>query len=247
MKNILDLLLTLSIGELENISLNSPMPEKVVRVHAVLTEDFKNMGLTSNDPEVTFIKLQDTLKKVIPHEGISNQSMEKLDKLNQLCGGMGKIGILTMELYKGISTMIPLQKTIKIKSTIEEYYKHLGDKLSAEGITAQDKSFEYSPKQNKLIARYKAIQNVHNNIKNNTELTSDEINSVKEAVEECINNRPDWSERPFLQKLTDVLSLGLKPLYRAFLSKEAILQNKLGKLDIIEESADKSPIRKSEI
>ena len=241
MKNILDLLLTLSIGELENISLNSPIPEKVVRVHAVLTEDFQNMGLTSIDPEVTFSMLEENLKKFIPHEGISNQSMEKLDKLNQLCGGMGPIGILTMELYKGISTMIPLQQTFKIKSTIEEYYKHLSDKLLAEGITAQDNTSEYSPKQIKLNARYRCIKTVHNSIKDNTKFTPDEINSVKKAVGECINNRPDWSERPFLQKLTDVLSLGLKPLYRAFLSKEAILQNKLGKLDIIEESADKSP------
>ena len=44
----------------------------------------------------------------------------------------------------------------------------------------------------------------YNDIKNNTQLTSAEINSVNEAVRNCINNRPDWSERKFLQKLTVV-------------------------------------------
>ena len=66
MKNILHLLLKLSIEELQNISLDAPMPEKIARVHAVLTEDFKKLGLTSTDPEVTFSMLQEALKKLIP-------------------------------------------------------------------------------------------------------------------------------------------------------------------------------------
>ena len=61
-------------------------------------------------------------------------------------------------------------------------------------------------------------------IKDKESLTASDMKFAKEQIKKCLDNKPDWTERPFLQKLTDVLSFGIKPLYRAFFSKEKELQ-----------------------
>lgn len=45
----------------------------------------------------------------------------------------------------------------------------------------------------------------------------------------CQKNRPTWEERPFLQKITDVLTAGIKILIRNSISKEENLTETLGK------------------
>ncbi|KTD53775.1 hypothetical protein Lsan_4185 [Legionella santicrucis] len=57
--------------------------------------------------------------------------------------------------------------------------------------------------------------------------TEDDKKNITNALEVCITNQPAWSERPYLQRLTDILSFGFKMLYREFCSKEDNLHNKL--------------------
>jgi hypothetical protein len=82
-----------------------------------------------------------------------------------------------------------------------------------------------TPKQEKLKTRYNAIRELDDQINDKNCL---EINkTAKKALNSCLENHPDWSERSFLQKLTDVLSFPFKPLYRAFFSKERMFENEL--------------------
>jgi len=88
-------------------------------------------------------------------------------------------------------------------------------------------SDEITPKQDKTRKRYEAILLLDKRIRNKLILDDIDILSAKDALNMCITNRPDWSERPFLQRLTDVLSFGFKPLFRFFTSKETELEEKL--------------------
>ena len=76
----------------------------------------------------------------------------------------------------------------------------------------------------KMLTRYQNISDLAATLASKKTLNHSDIKLATNKIITCLNNKPDWSERPFLQKLTDVLSLGIKPLYRAFFSKEKTLQ-----------------------
>ncbi len=128
-----------------------------------------------------------------------------------------------------------------IIQTLSQYEAHLRQKLISEGLLVLQKLKSEgqladvmirvdaltTTKQQKLLTRYKAIRAVYNDIKDNSPLNKEEYKKVKDAVITCQENKPAWSERAFLQKLTDIFSLGFKPLYRFFFSKEAQLEEKL--------------------
>lgn len=48
-----------------------------------------------------------------------------------------------------------------------------------------------------------------------------------DGFKHCQNNQPDWSERKFIKRLIDILSFGVKPLYRNFFAKEILFSKKI--------------------
>ncbi|WP_019218449.1 hypothetical protein [Legionella tunisiensis] len=87
------------------------------------------------------------------------------------------------------------------------------DKLVKEGLLPEDvlkvtDNEEYSPMQQKLVNRYHAIDKVHKLYEKieSTDITGSidkeaAKEAAKEVVKTCLDNKPDWSERPFLQKI----------------------------------------------
>jgi hypothetical protein len=78
-----------------------------------------------------------------------------------------------------------------------------------------------------LFKRYHAIKSIYDKIENKLTLEDGDLAEVGKAVLTCKKNDPEWPVRSFLQQLTDVLSLGLIPLYRWFCSKEKKFQEEL--------------------
>jgi hypothetical protein len=129
-----------------------------------------------------------------------------------------------------------------IKTIVKNLEAHLANKMQKEGFVPtyendlSDESFvnlsdseEYTPAQRKLITRYDAIFKLNKQIGHKSNLDESDIQTAKVALDTCLKNKPDWSERPFLQQLTDILSFGFKALYRAFFSNESKLEEKLDK------------------
>lgn len=118
---------------------------------------------------------------------------------------------------------------------VEDYLNHLKKKLLNEGLikSINDPKMQNieTKKQQKLANRYWAISSMFTTAiqgKGRGEFSQKDYEAVSAAVNTCKKNKPDWSERIFLQKLTDFLSLGLKPLYRSIFSKETALEKKIG-------------------
>lgn len=123
----------------------------------------------------------------------------------------------------------------QLKATVSEFRQHLEKKaqqegcLRSEGDKSNQKDDSRSPKQKKLMMRYEAMQKLDETIKEKPILSETDVQQAKAALQTCMNNKPDWSERPFLQKLTDLLSLGFKALYRAYCSREREMEESLGR------------------
>lgn len=114
-----------------------------------------------------------------------------------------------------------------LKVTTSAYKEHLENKLKANGVDiplANDISEETPAIIKRMIFRYQAVLELEKLIENKATLTAKHIYLAQEQVKKCIDNKPEWLERPFLQILTDIMSLGIIPLYRAFNSKENDLQ-----------------------
>lgn len=114
-----------------------------------------------------------------------------------------------------------------LNDAVSFYKNHLESKLEENGIKiplSGDLSTEASPIIQKLIIRYESILQLESRLENKEYLTLDDKKFAKQQVKKCLNNTPYWSERPFLQKLTDVLSLGMTALYRSIISKEKELE-----------------------
>ena len=125
---------------------------------------------------------------------------------------------------------------VSLKAAVSGYLDHLHEKLKSHSVQLDHNNKpilpdDSSPYIKKLVTRYNTIFDLHSTIKDKPILEIADLTSAKNAVNCCANNKPEWSERPFLQKLTDRLSLGLKVIYRAFFSKEADFQ------DTIEQAA----------
>ncbi|ARB92656.1 hypothetical protein [Legionella longbeachae] len=252
MKKTFDLLAKLNIDELNKLKdpQNSKELQDFIRQ---LNKDFKKYVAPGYfDPmkqadnwlaQVRNLALQG-------HKGINQASMVKIDKINELYGGMNEVAFITLDMYQTIdtvkheverdATLGVVRKAIRdadIKSIIKDYKEHLKGKLEQEGlkktpegdIVTLNNEKVFTPKQQKLINRYNAISGVNADFESKKELSEVEISTAKKALQTCLENKPEWSERPFLQKLTDVLSIGFKPLYRAFFSKESKMEEQLDK------------------
>lgn len=118
------------------------------------------------------------------------------------------------------------QRQHQLKTALKDYKDHLLKKMELYGVVIISKdqfimtdNLEEKPARiTKLITRYKAI----------SELNLDEmdlnmriaIEAVRKAIETCMDNSPSWYERGFLKAVTDILSIGIKPIIRFFVSKE---------------------------
>lgn len=114
---------------------------------------------------------------------------------------------------------------------VNEYKEHLIQKLAKSGlyISAGKNSFSIQSDQDafpkKLYDRYQIIEEL--DIANIDITKSEDIEKVGQALECCKSMRPSWMERGLLQKITDVLSLGIVPLIRSFTSKQNKLESEL--------------------
>jgi hypothetical protein len=131
--------------------------------------------------------------------------------------------------------LIATERQARLKAVVKELKDHLEQKLrnedlnvptDRENITTTDGK-SVTIKQQKLINRYTAISTLHDQIKDKTNMADSDKEDAKTVLKTCLDNRPEWSERRFLQQLTDMLSVGFKALYRAFFSKETTLGNEI--------------------
>lgn len=150
-------------------------------------------------------------------------------------GGQGESCYMIFEMKSALETTFLELLT----ENVANYQKTLTEKLKNEHFTfSEDGSVvnknNNTSKQDKLIARYTAITKLNDlfiqKAENNAPIEEADLSQAKETLKFCFENKPDWSERPFLQKLTDILSLGLKVLHRSFFSKENKAEKELGKL-----------------
>ncbi|MBA2657347.1 MAG: hypothetical protein H0U70_10285 [Tatlockia sp.] len=130
--------------------------------------------------------------------------------------------------------------SIKIKTIVNNLKDHLASKLEKEHLIAADSSDpgeesfsgslsseKLTAKQDKLLKRYDAIFKLSKRLESKSSFEESDMKATKDALQTCLSNKPDWSERPFLQQLTDICSLGFKALYRAYFSEESKLEKKL--------------------
>lgn len=163
--------------------------------------------------------------------GIDEESLQKIDRISVLYNGMGDHAFRLLDMYQTIDTLRPEAEEMsekRIKTAVEEYRAHLAEKIKEENIViptdGRDTSNEMSPKQQKLVKRYETISELSERIKDKPRLDESDQQAAKKALDTCLKNKPEWSEEPFLRKLTDVLSFGLTALYREFVSKETELK-----------------------
>jgi hypothetical protein len=120
-----------------------------------------------------------------------------------------------------------------LKRAVHDYLEHLTKKLTGNGILVAKKNKDalpmlgYSPVITNQIKRYNAILALNNKIDSKTTLNDDDIQQARKTVEICGKSRPAWSERPLLQRIIDILSFGIRPLYCSFFSKEVRLQKEI--------------------
>ncbi|MBA2649360.1 MAG: hypothetical protein H0U75_07155 [Legionella sp.] len=120
------------------------------------------------------------------------------------------------------------ENTEKFKEYALSYQHHLEKKILKMGTVTpgyQSNVLNIELSQ-KLQRRYEASISLTTLSQTGT-LSSRDVKEANGLLEKILDNRPDWSERPLLQQITDFLTLGLKPLYRGFFSKEKDLQQKL--------------------
>lgn len=118
---------------------------------------------------------------------------------------------------------------------VNEYKNLLINKLGEQGIdfnenTGQMYSLKYDennlPKNvNDLLERLEIINNLQ--IESIDITDNAQVQKVHAAVERCKSYRPAWIERDLLQKITDILSFGIKPLIRALTSKQTKVEKEI--------------------
>lgn len=137
------------------------------------------------------------------------------------CGGVQQVLLAMLPIYR------QQQQIERIKVLMGEYEQHLLKKIK------ENTDESSSSEKQKLEAKRSAISGLYSHIKEKKSLETTDKERVKFGLSACLK-MSDWSERPFLQRLTDVLSFGFKPLYRAFFSKESLLEKELSQsLDVL--------------
>lgn len=172
---------------------------------------------------------------------LNSKNLKKLDLLNQFLGSYEgtdealtakahQCSAIIMEMYMALDTELFVRN---IKKTVEGYQALLLAKITSAGVrvypdgTMSTLSKDMPKTVQLLINRYQAITELHDHIKDKKMLTAEDLATAKNSFTKCKNNHPGWSERTFVQKLTDILSLGFKPLYRTLFSQEARLSKEI--------------------
>lgn len=78
----------------------------------------------------------------------------------------------------------------------------------------------YGNQATKLYNRLVALNTFSLNLLQGVTLTPKLRTLARETITTCKLNEPTWQERQFLDKLTDILSFGLKPFFRYFLGRK---------------------------
>lgn len=126
----------------------------------------------------------------------------------------------------------PILEAVHLKRIVKEYKAHLLNRMKRENIPATPlsalSSADTEPaspqvgnsRAQKLLNRYQAICTLEKQIANKNIVDAEVKGFVKTAYKTCNENRASWSERPFLDKFLDVISLGIRAALRNRFSKE---------------------------
>lgn len=143
---------------------------------------------------------------------------------------------LLVNIYQGLDNEIKKRNTFKTRYYVSGYHDLLINKLAKENISVAANgsltipdTMLLSAKQAKLIKRYEAIAQLHEQIQGKSYLDEEELKQARAALKTCKDNQPDWVERSFIQKLTDILSLGINPIYRSFFAQETLISKEIEK------------------
>lgn len=96
-----------------------------------------------------------------------------------------------------------------LKETLPAYKAHLEDNLSANGVNIpppKEMPEETSSMVKEMLTRYQAVLSLEKIIQGKENLGPDDMKLVEEQIKKRLDNKANWSERLFLQKLTDVFS-----------------------------------------
>lgn len=119
-----------------------------------------------------------------------------------------------------------------LKTPLKNYLSHLEEELKKHGllipIPTNLSRQPHNQMIEKMINRYHVIASLHSHFKDKTDFSEEDITFAKRGLKICLNNEPSWFERPFLQQLLDILSLGTTAFYRAFFSTERKLKEDIG-------------------
>lgn len=143
---------------------------------------------------------------------------------------------LLVTIFQGLDNEVKKRNTFKTRYYVSDYHDLLINKLAKENISVTaNRSLTIpdtktlSAKQTKLIKRYEAIAQLHEQIQGKSYLDEEMLEQARATLKICKENQPDWSERSFIQKLTDILSLGINPIYRSFFAQEALISKEIEK------------------
>lgn len=198
---------------------------------------------TSFDKEIESIGLDD-LSPILVNAFKDHPQVLNLDKITMI----DKVYRPTKQAWAAlharmelVTQAVKIHRVIRISAEVLPLYKeHMEKKLRSNGVDIplpKEIPAETSSMIKKMVTRYRAVLDLSERLKDKENLNPQDMEFAKDQIKKCLDNKPDWAERPFLQKLTDVLSLGIKPLYRAF-SKEKGLQKTM------EQSIDSPKMRR---
>lgn len=215
----------------------SPQMDKLLKQ---MDEDFRTYisqgSYAINARAENHLKAVAALKKDDPY--CNEQTMIKIDLLNDLFGAYNNVqdeekttkvhegAQILFDMYSALDTVLALRKSSETQKTVSSYKTHLQQMLEKEGIAPRPGATiisQLSSKQQKLLYRYQAIENIHEQIRGKDLLTDDDFKDVKNAVKTCMENQPQASEKTFLEKLAHLLKVAFKLRYQTFFSKEEIL------------------------
>lgn len=180
-----------------------------------------------------FIRSSPNQSEIYDHPSITTQTIHKIQHLADILGNNSKtnfilgIGnIVTEAQYKKIAE----NKGDNIKNVIRDYHNHLCQKMEKNFGDDYSNNFKYAPipgvnpenysqAQIDLITRYVTIRDAHHHIEKKG-VDVDAVDKAKYALSQCLEKKPDVSERTFLQKLTSYLQESIKKLFQVFLPQK---------------------------
>ena len=254
MKDTFDLLVKLDLKVLNKINsrkvkinslhgqqfydeLEKLIPRELIIFVEQFDKDYKQF-IAQDEDEYTLGQIEQSWKNIFLAQNKDNPFLceESKKKLHVIYSLLNNSNVNKQVEIAGKAVEMELSLDLALKSPgiitiVREYRDHLSMKMKEHGIELSGVRENLNNYQKKLANRFDAINNVNEQIQGMKILDPCHFEIVGVAVKASIKNQPDWSERSFLQKLTDFLSLGLKPLYRRFFSKESSLINELQEND----------------